>query len=106
MSKNKHKDLGEIKVKLRWEGNGNQIALVKAMCRQKTDWFDYRETVYERTSPWYKEYYYCLWGSALKPVHELAPVECITPTGRAQGLGSAIKLFNQMVKSADKAQMS
>lgn len=106
MIENKHKDLGQIKVEIRWEGNGNQIALVKAMCRQKTDWFDYRGTVYKRTSPWNKEYYYCLWGSASKPVTELAPIECITPTGRAQGLRSALKLFNQMVKSAKTVNMA
>lgn len=106
MSENKHKDLGEFKVELQWEGNGNQIVLAKAMCRQKTDWFDYRGTIYKRTSPWYKEYYYCLWGSASKPVTELAPIECITPTGRAQGLGPALKLFNQMISSAQTATVS
>lgn len=105
MTENKHKDLGQIKVELRWEGNGNQIVLAKAACRQKTDWFQYRNTIYKRTSSWGKEYYYCLWGSASKPVTELAPIECVTPTGRAQGLGPSLKLFNQMVKSAQTITM-
>jgi hypothetical protein len=106
MSENKHKDLGEIVVKLHWKGNGNQIILAKAMCRQKTDWFEYRGTVYKRTSPWCKKCYYCLWGSATKHVTELAPIECVTPTGRAQSLGAALKLFNQMVKSAETINMA
>jgi len=106
MSENKHKDLGEFKIELQWEGNGNRIVLAKAACRQKTDWFQYRNTIYKRTSLWGKEYYYCLWGSATKHVTELAPIECVTPTGRAQGLGSSLKLFNQMVKSASQIQMS
>lgn len=106
MTKYNHKNLGEIKVEIQWEGNGNQVVLVKAACRQKTDWFDYRGTVYKRNSPWYKEYYYCLWGPAGKSISELAPVECITPTGRAQGLGASLKLWNQMVKSAEHLQMS
>lgn len=106
MTKYNHKDLGEIKVELQWEGNGNQIVLVKAGCRQKTDWFDYRGTVYKRTSNWSKDYYYCLWGSLSKSISELAPVECVTPTGRAQGLGSSLKVFNQMVKSAQTINMA
>lgn len=106
MTKHNHKDLGEIEVELQWEGNDNQIVLVKAVCPHKTDWFDYRGTVYKRTSSWSKDYYYCLWGSLSKPISELAPVECITPTGRAQGLGPSMKLFNQMVKSAQQIHMS
>jgi hypothetical protein len=105
MTNNKHKDLGQFKVELQWEGNGNQIVLAKAACRQKTDWFQYRNTIYKRTSSWGKEYYYCLWGSASKPITELAPIECVTLTGRAQGLGSSLKLFNQMVKSAQIVTM-
>jgi hypothetical protein len=105
MESGKHKDLGQIKVELQWEGNGNQIVLAKAACRQKTDWFQYRNTIYKRTSSWGKEYYYCLWGPASKSVTELAPIECVTPTGRAQGLGPSLKLFNQMVKSAQTITM-
>lgn len=105
MSKIKHKDLGDIKVELHWKGNDNQIVLVKAMCRQKTDWFDYRGTIYKRTSPMHKEYYYCLWGPLAKQLAELAPIECVIPTGRAQGLRPAVKLFNQMVKSAETISM-
>ena len=101
----KHKDLGDIKVQLLWEGNGNQIVLVKAACRLKTDWFQYRNTIYKRISSWGKEYYYCLWGPTSKPITELAPIECVTPTGRAQGLGPSLKLFNQMVKSAQTVTM-
>lgn len=105
MEKEKHKDLGEIDVQLHWEGNDNQVVLVKAACRTKTDWFQYRQMIYRRTSSWGKEYYYCLWGSASKPVTRLAPIECITPTGRAQGLGASLKLFHQLVKSAEQIQM-
>jgi hypothetical protein len=106
MKRTTHKDLGEFKVELQWEGNGNQIVLVRAASRQRRDWFQYRNMIYKRTSSWHKEYYYCLWGSAEKPIEELAPIECVTPTGRAQGLGASLKLFNQMVKSAQQLTMS
>lgn len=106
MENEKHKDLGEFKVELQWEGNGNQVVLVKAACRQKTDWFQYRQMIYRRLPSWSKECYYCLWGSASKPIAQLAPIECITPTGRMQGLGPSLKFFNQLVNSAQQIQMS
>lgn len=83
----KHKDLEEIKVKLQWEGDNNQIVLVESVYR-------------------IKPHFYCLWGSASKSISELASVECITPTGRTQGQKAAIKLFDQMVKSAMTVSMS
>ena len=85
-----HNDLGLISVELRWEGNGNQVVLVKAAAYEKNSWFKYC----------------CLWGPAFKNMHVLSPIECITPTGRAQGLGPAIKLFNQMIRSAQTLNMS
>jgi hypothetical protein len=71
-------------------GNGNQVVLVKAAAYEKNSWFKYC----------------CLWGPAFKNMHVLSPIECITPTGRAQGLGPAIKLFNQMIRSAQTLNMS
>jgi hypothetical protein len=106
MERKKHKDLGEFNIELQWEGNDNQIVLVKAACRQPRDWFQYRNMIYKRTSSWNKEYYFCLWGPLSKPIEELAPIECVTPTGRAQGLNSSLKLFNQMVKSAQQLTMN
>jgi threonine synthase len=106
MKNAKHKDLGQIQVELQWEGGENQIALVKAACSGKTDWFQHRNVVYRRTSNWDKAYYYCLWGAANKSISELDPIQCVTPTGRAQNLSPSIKRFNEMVKSARLVKMT
>jgi hypothetical protein len=105
MKTRKQKDSGEFVVQLHYEGHDNQIALVKAASRSKMDWFPYRSMIYKRHGN-YREYYWCLWGALNKPLEECAPIECITPTGRPQGLGPALKLFNEMVRSAQTVTMS
>lgn len=101
-----HNDLGPIKILLQWEGLGNQIVLVTSTVQSKTKGFYNPITTYKRSKNPHDRYHYCLWGPKHKSIDTLAPIECVTPTGRPQKLGPSLKLFKQMVKSAQTIKLS
>jgi hypothetical protein len=97
----KHKDIGGYVVKLHWEGNGMQCALVTSLNRGYwvPSWRHDR-VQYKRNGNSKTEYHYILWGAAGKELNHLAAVECVTRSGKGQSEKTSLKTFYEMIETS------
>lgn len=104
MIKEYHKDLGMIKVLVEWEGHGKRFAFVSSNNKwnRNLSWKDasIAETRLKRYISTI-EHFYCLWGPIDKQISKLTSIECVTRKGNIQKRESALKLFWQLIKSAE-----
>jgi hypothetical protein len=100
-----HNEIGEIQFVAYWSDGNSQIALVTSRSMAHKHYLQQQKKRYlsDRKFP---TYYYCLWGSVLNEMGQLATMPCRTPSGRLQGYSQSIKLFNQLVKNTKHVTIS
>jgi hypothetical protein len=95
-----HKDVGGMYIILEWTGFGKRFAFAKSYNRgYRTSWRE--DSIIYRRSKSVTKTYYCLWGTEDKHLEQLAAIECLTKGRRPRKESSALKLFWEMVRSAE-----
>lgn len=103
MIKEYHKDLGMIKVLIEWEGHDKRFAFVSSNKWNRNLLWKLNSITGTKHKGYVSaiEHFYCLWGPIDKPITKLTSIECVTEKGNIQKRESALKLFWQLIKSAE-----
>jgi hypothetical protein len=100
-----HNEIGEIQFVAYWSDGNSQIALVTSRSMAHKHYLQQQLENY-RSNRKLPTYYYCLWGSVLNEMGQLAAVPCITNSGRLQGPGPSTRLFKQLIAATQQVTLS